>query len=189
VTVESTTDSEALFRRYAPFVASFLHRLGAPATDIDDLVQDVFLTVVKKGGYRPGAASVTTFLARIALEARLGKRRRDSRFRAATSSDAARALVGTQHPDPSQALAAKQVARRLELALAALDEGHRAVFLLFEVHGESCESIAAGLEVKLGTVYSRLHAARRAFRAAAAKSVSDGDGESERVPLRGRQIA
>jgi RNA polymerase sigma-70 factor (ECF subfamily) len=50
-----------------------------------------------------------------------------------------------------------------------MDAGHRAVFILFELEGESCESIAAGLEVPIGTVYSRLHAARRAFREHAAR--------------------
>ena len=190
MTVHAATDSEALFRRYAPFVASFLHRLGTKPEEIDDLVQDVFLTVLKKGGYRPGAASTTTFLARIALEARLGKRRKDSRWLAARSSDAASAMVGNHFTDPGQALAAKQAARRLELALRSMDADHRAVFILFELHGESCESIAAGLEIKLGTVYSRLHAARRAFRAAAARAIADDGKDDEGVGVfRGRRTA
>jgi RNA polymerase sigma-70 factor (ECF subfamily) len=179
------TNSKALFRRYAVFVASFLHRLGARPDEIDDLVQDVFLTVHRKGGYRPGAASATTFLARIALEARHGKRRKDSRWRAARSSDAASAIVASHAIDPGQALVAKRAAQRLDSALTSMDPDHRAVFILFELHGESCESIAAGLDLKLGTVYSRLHAARRAFRAAAAKGTPEDGKEDEGVPVFG----
>ena len=37
------------------------------------------------------------------------------------------------------------------------------------LEGESCEAIAAGLAVPVGTVYSRLHAARATFRAAFAE--------------------
>jgi RNA polymerase sigma-70 factor (ECF subfamily) len=51
-----------------------------------------------------------------------------------------------------------------------MDPPHRACFILFELEGESCESIAAGLNVPVGTVHSRLHAARRAFRKSAARS-------------------
>jgi RNA polymerase sigma-70 factor (ECF subfamily) len=53
-------DSETLFKRYAGFVATFLFRHGARGADLDDLVQDVFLTAHRRGGYRPGAASATT---------------------------------------------------------------------------------------------------------------------------------
>ena len=165
-----SADSEALFRAYASFVASFLYRLGARDGELEDLVQDVFLTAHRKGGYRPGAASPTTFLARLALEARLARRRRESRWRAAKQDDAALATVGAEPSDPSRALAEKQVALRLQAALDSIEPGARAVFVLFELDGETCESIAAGLNLKLGTVYSRLHAARRAFRIAVSKS-------------------
>jgi RNA polymerase sigma-70 factor, ECF subfamily len=59
--------------------------------------------------------------------------------------------------------------RRLQTAFDGIEPGRRAVFVLFELEGESCESIAAGLELKLGTVYSRLHAARKEFRASLAQ--------------------
>jgi RNA polymerase sigma-70 factor (ECF subfamily) len=63
-----------------------------------------------------------------------------------------------------QALSEQEAAQQLEQILARMDPGARAVFVLFELEGESCESIAAGLDVKLGTVYSRLRTARKSFR-------------------------
>lgn len=173
---EGPTDSETLFKRHARFVASFLYRLGARGPDIDDAVQEVFLAAHRKGGYRPGVASPTTFLARLALEANLSRRRRQGRWESARSDEAARAALGRPPSDPAQAMVAKDAARRLQAALDAMDPPHRAVFILFELEGESCESIAAGLNVPVGTVHSRLHAARRAFRKSAARSELRDEG-------------
>jgi RNA polymerase sigma-70 factor, ECF subfamily len=179
-------DSETLFKLYASFVASFLYRQGARGPDLDDLVQDVFLTAHRRGGYRPGPASPTTFLAHIALEANLKRRRGDGRWRTSHSDEATGAIVGRAPTDPAQALATKDAARRLQTMLDSMDPPHRAVFILFELEGESCESIAAGLRLPIGTVYSRLHGARRAFRERAARSERrEQRGEpDERAPMR-----
>jgi len=181
VAAEAAIDSETLFRQYAKFVASFFFRLGARQADLDDLVQEVFLTAHRLGGYRPGAASPTTFLARLALAARLSSRRRNTRWMAAQSGETALAIVATGPEDPARALAMKRAAGRLQQALDAIEPSQRAVFILFELHGESCESIAAGLSIKLGTVYSRLHAARKTFARNVAESQhridSDDGGE------------
>jgi len=168
-------DSETLFKRHAAFVASFLYRLGARESEIDDLVQDVFLSAHRKGGYAPGPASPTTFLARLALEARLAKRRNESRWRRNQREDVALATVGTRPQDPSGAFAEKLATMKLQRALEAIEPGRRAVFVLFELVGESCESIAAGLGLRVGTVHSRLHAARKAFRAHVARTQDKDD--------------
>ena len=163
-------DSDSLFRLYASFVASFLYRQGARGADIDDMIQEVFLTAHRRGGYRPGVASPTTFLAHIALEANLKRRRGDGRWQRSRSDEATVATQGAGPSDPAQARAAREAARRLQSALDSMDPGHRAVFILFELEGESCDSIAAGLELPVGTVHSRLHTARKAFRESVARS-------------------
>jgi RNA polymerase sigma-70 factor (ECF subfamily) len=144
--------------------------MGARPTEIDDMVQDVFLAAHRKGGYRAGPASPTTFLAQLALEANLAGRRRYRRWQSAHSDDAARAALGVSPLQPDAALAAARAARRLDEALASMDEDRRAVFVLFELQGESCDAIAAGLGLPVGTVYSRLHAARRTFRESVTRS-------------------
>jgi RNA polymerase sigma-70 factor, ECF subfamily len=167
-------DSATLFRRHASFVASFLYRQGARPPDLEDLVQEVFLAAHRKGGYRPGLASATTFLAQLALEAELQHRRRASR-----KPGASRALevasISEPPADPAQALTAKDVARKLQTALDAIPPEQRAVFVLYELEGESCESIANGLGLPLGTVHSRLHTARKAFAAHVARLEGLGD--------------
>jgi RNA polymerase sigma-70 factor (ECF subfamily) len=44
-----------------------------------------------------------------------------------------------------------------------MDLDKRAIFVMFELDELSCEAIAEMLSIPLGTVYSRLHAARKAF--------------------------
>jgi RNA polymerase sigma-70 factor (ECF subfamily) len=163
-------DSEVLFRSYAQFVASFLHRLGVRAADIEDAVQEVFLAAHRKGGYRPGTASPTTFLARLALDARRATVRRNLRFWKAHREPAA----ATEETTPEYALSLRQTAERLQAALEELEPELRAIFLLFELEGESCQAIAEAFDLKLGTVYSRLHHARSKFEAYVARAERHG---------------
>ena len=52
-----------------------------------------------------------------------------------------------------------------EEILDAMDDEHRAVFVLYELDGTPCAEIASALGVPVGTVHSRLHEARKKFRA------------------------
>ena len=169
IAASDSIGTEALFRAHAGFVASFVFRLGARGAQVDDLVQDVFLLAHGRGGYRPGAASPTTFLARLAYEAVHGMRRRDRRFALAHTEPLAATAIGSAHESPSDALMLQRAARDLQTALEAIEPERRAVFILFELHGESCDAIASAFDVKVGTVYSRLHAARGEFRSCLAR--------------------
>lgn len=162
-------DSAALFRDYSQFVASFLYRLGVRRADLEDMVQDVFMTAHRKGGYRPGVASPTTFLARLALEARCSTLRQNNRFRRAHEDLAAHAMIGAHPSTPEHAVTVQQAMQDLQDALETMTPQTRAIFVLFELEGESCEAIAAAFGMKLGTVYSRLHSARAMFQAQIAR--------------------
>jgi RNA polymerase sigma-70 factor (ECF subfamily) len=50
-------------------------------------------------------------------------------------------------------------------ALSRLTEDHREIVVLRDFHGLSYEEIAHALDIKIGTVMSRLHQARRQLRA------------------------
>lgn len=144
-------------------MARFLLRFGVPRADLEDLVQEVFLVVHRLGGYEPGPALPTSFLASIAYRAAVTHRRK-RRTRAFVQPDA-QATDGAQSPrDPARHLEARESLERVARALDALDPGLRLAFVLFELEGEPCGSIAAALGIPVGTVYSRLHAARREFR-------------------------
>jgi RNA polymerase sigma-70 factor (ECF subfamily) len=63
--------------------------------------------------------------------------------------------------DPDRLLAARDELARVERAFAQLSDAKRSVLLMAEVEGMSCEEIAAALEIPVGTVWTRLHHARR----------------------------
>lgn len=168
---EHIVDAGTLFRLHAAFVAGFLVRLGVDRAELDDIVQEVFMIAHRRGGYRPGPARPTTWLADIALRVLSNRRRSQRRARVhadATAIDAA----ADQVPSLQKQSEGRESLRRVQAALDKLDDDKRAVFVLFEIEGETCESIAAGLQVPIGTVYSRLHAARAQFTKAHARLVA-----------------
>lgn len=158
---EGAHDVRTLFRAHASFVASFLRRLGTPSADIDDLVQEVFLVAHRKGGYRPGSGRPRTWLGAIALRVASTHKRTLRRRREEMDEDALSRVAAFD--DVAGALEARRSLVRVQRALDTLELEQCAAFVLFEFEGESCESIAVALDVPVGTVYSRLHHARRRF--------------------------
>jgi len=158
---------DELFRAHAPFVAGFLRRLGAPAAELDDMVQDVFMVAHRKGGYVPGAGQPRTWLAAIALRIALAGRRarsaRNARNYSEPGGSASMDLARDNASDPAEQFEARRAIDRVQSALDTLPLEQRATFVLYELEGESCASIAAQWDVPLGTVYSRLHNARERF--------------------------
>lgn len=150
-----------LFRDHAAFVARFLARLGVPRDDVEDLVQEVFLTAHRRGGFVPGLARPTTWLAEIAL--RVASTQRRSRRRKPVHASDGLDHAAARDGDPVERAVAREALARVERALAGMDLDRRAVFVLFEIEGQGCDVIAAGLGIPVGTVYSRLHAARKEF--------------------------
>jgi len=150
----------ALFRDHAQFVATFLRRLGTPRHEIDDLVQEVFVVAHRKGGYVRGPAQPRSWLGAIAVHvAQAGHRTR----RRSEAPDSRAIDHLSTSDDTGERIDSRRSIARVERALAALPLEQRAAFILFEIEGESCESIAATWNIPVGTVYSRLHHARRKF--------------------------
>lgn len=162
---------EQLFRDHAGFVAGFLHRLGVPAADIDDLVQEVFVVAHQKRGYAPGPASPRSWLGAITVRVAANARRARTRGREQYDEVALQSAV-SQQTSPEEAVAIRDAMWRVQRALDALDFEHRATFILYEIEGISCQEIAASFDIPVGTVYSRLHTARQRFLREHAKLVT-----------------
>jgi RNA polymerase sigma-70 factor (ECF subfamily) len=62
---------------------------------------------------------------------------------------------------PEEEVSARQARARLEALLDQMEIGRRAVLVMFEIDRMSCDEIAGAIGVPIGTVYSRLHAARK----------------------------
>jgi RNA polymerase sigma-70 factor (ECF subfamily) len=168
VAASENVDTSTLFRRHAQFVAGFLSRLGVEAADVKDVVQEVFVIVHEKGGYRAGPARPTTWLAEIGIRvAAAYRRKRAKRERPAPAKSS---LDGSAFASMDEA----QMFARVERALTELPENDRVVFVLFELEGEPCGSIAAALGVSVNTIYGRLHAARTSFKSSLEAQAGEG---------------
>jgi RNA polymerase sigma factor (sigma-70 family) len=152
-----------LYDRHQQAVRRFVARASSNAEDVDDLVHASFLAAAKSAERYDGRASSRPWL--IGIAAQLLRRRRQgfSRWLGVLSS-----LSGFQATvvDPRPALQARS---EVERALCSISEPKRIAFLMAEVEGLTCPEIAAALGVPIGTVWTRLHAARRELRAALAE--------------------
>ena len=164
-----TSAQRQLFENHADFVRRLVIRLGTPAADSDDLVQETFVIAFRKwNDFDPqafvprgeGASAERTWLYAIAVRVAASARRR-ARLR--------QFLGLEQVPEPAnpvspvtlleRADARRQVHRLLE----GIGERKRTVFVLFELEGLSGREIAAVVGCPVKTVWTRLFHARREF--------------------------
>lgn len=150
-------------------------RLLGETEEARDVAQEVFLQVFRTLGRFEGRSTLKTWIYRIVVNQcrnrqRWWRRRRKDRscpIDALTPADEARlAKAGTRMEGPDERLERRERARAVQSALARLSFEHRAVLLLREVEGLSCEEIAGTLSLPEGTVKSRLSRAREALRRA-----------------------
>jgi RNA polymerase sigma-70 factor (ECF subfamily) len=64
---------------------------------------------------------------------------------------------------PRERAETREQLKRVRRALRTIPGAKRAVFVMFEIEGRTCEEIAVALRIPVGTVYSRLHSARMHF--------------------------
>jgi RNA polymerase sigma-70 factor (ECF subfamily) len=157
-----------LYDRHQAALRSFIGRATGDAHDVDDLVHATFLAAAQSAERYDGRASCRPWLIGIAAQLLRRRHRAVGRFVAVLT-----ALRSTLQPasDPRPVLQARS---DIERALAELSEPKRITLLMAEVEGLSCDEIARALDIPVGTVWTRLHAARRELR----NSV-DGEGASE----------
>jgi len=150
-----------LFERYHVALFEFLSRVTGNRTAAEDLVQDIFVRILKyRATYRDGG-SFETWLYRIARNARADY------FRQRPSAEplGSEALEQLEPaPGPARQLEAGREEARLRRALLLLREDKREVLVLARYRGMKHEQIADLLGVEIGTVKVRIHRAMRELR-------------------------
>jgi RNA polymerase sigma-70 factor (ECF subfamily) len=157
-------------------------RLLGDAEEARDVAQDVFLQVYRTLGRFEGRSSLKTWIYRIVVNQchnrrRFWRRRRQQQCRSIdelTPQEEAR--VSATEPSPYDAVRCRERARKVQAALLDISFEHRAVLLLREVEGLSCEAIGAALGLPEGTVKSRLARGREALRRRLAPDLA-GEGD------------
>ena len=149
-------------RDHGARVYRLAYRLTGNRHDAEDLTQEVFVRVFRSlERYTPG--TFEGWLHRITTNLFLDMVRRRARIRMeALPEDYDR--VPAADPDPEQIYHDARLDADLQAALESLPPEFRAAVVLCDIEGLSYEEIAATLDVKLGTVRSRIHRGRQAIR-------------------------
>jgi RNA polymerase sigma-70 factor (ECF subfamily) len=158
---------ETVYDTYFPYVWRSVQRLGVPSSQVDDVVQEIFLVVHRRLGDFEARSTLRTWLYGIALRvARVHRARYRRAEGAAIDLEQVRAPEGTQ---PDERAANAEAVALVHAVLDELDDDQREVFVLAELEQLSVPEIARALDVKLNTVYSRLRLGRAAFAEGAAR--------------------
>jgi RNA polymerase sigma-70 factor (ECF subfamily) len=178
---------------YRALVERYQGRLFATALDIvktredaEDVVQETFVKAFLSLAQFKGQSSFYTWLYRICFNMAIDIRRKAGRrggthlefkehlgVNKSAVDDGARDTGGPgigNHPQrvegPHEALARKELGRKIQDVLSKLSEEHRAVIMLREIDGLDYEEIAKAIGAPKGTVMSRLFYARKALQKA-----------------------
>lgn len=159
---------DVLLTRHQTAVFHFIRRLTGNASQAEDLTQECFLRVWRaRGSYLPTAMFRTwifTIARRLALDAAKSRRveilfLEEEPFPAASNS--------AGESDPHHMAERRELACILDAALDRLSPDLLEVILLRDVEQMSYDQIASIVGCPLGTVKSRLNAARTQLRSAA----------------------
>lgn len=153
-----------VFEEHHQHVRRTLRRFGVGHADLEDLTNEVFVTLYRRRGDYDPARPLRPWLHGIALRAAMAHRRL-ARWGAE--------VLGYEDDDvpdaallPDQSLALHQDHALAMEALSSLALDRRVVFVMHAIDGAAMPEIAHTLQIPLNTAYSRLRLAREDFTAA-----------------------
>lgn len=153
----------ALYRRHQASIHRFICRLvGSRSPEIEDLVQLVFIGAWQSAPRFRQQASVRAWLfgiaSNVARKHHRGEQRRQNAF-----LRLAQRVVRTA-PPPEDAVVRQQLMDRLAAGLQLLPHDLRVAYVLCEIEEVPGVEAARALGVRPGTMWRRLHDARRRLR-------------------------
>jgi RNA polymerase sigma factor (sigma-70 family) len=147
---------EEIVRMHSAKVYRLAYRLTGNQHDAEDLTQDVFVRVFRRlSTYTPG--TFDGWLHRITTNLFLDQVRRNERARlAAVPSE----WPARREPAPADVVDGHALPCDVQAALDTLPAAFRVAVVLCDIEGLTHQEIATTLNIKLGTVRSRLHRGR-----------------------------
>jgi RNA polymerase sigma-70 factor (ECF subfamily) len=162
--------------------------------DVEDVMQEVLVQVVRKLDTFRGEADLTTWLHRITVNAALAYRRKQATRRAREVGTSLRDMedrgrpapfASPRQPGPDQPLLGRELRESIEEALRKLPDVYRELVVLSDIEGMPDAKIANLLGLSVSAVKGRLHRARRLLRDA----LSPHFEEAHRQGDAGRPVA
>ncbi|HLS91953.1 MAG TPA: sigma-70 family RNA polymerase sigma factor [Microbacterium sp.] len=148
-----------LVRRYTPMMRAYVRRILPGTADVDDVVQDAFITAWEKLPGLDELAKVKSWLMRIT------SRKAVDRIRASRPSDDIDAVEpeAPSNATPPRVVEARVGVAELSRALGELPDDQRRCWVLREYGGYSYEEIADELDLPTSTVRGLLARARKSI--------------------------
>jgi RNA polymerase sigma-70 factor, ECF subfamily len=160
-----------VFDEHARYVIRTLRHLGIREADVEDVAQEVFVTVHRKLPEFEGRAKLRTWLYAICLRVASDHRRRAYVVRERSTSSPPVDDGQRSGHEPDAHFESRSTVLQL---LSVLDDDKREVLVLYEIEGLTMREVADVVGCPLQTAYSRLHAARELLRAAWQRAEKDG---------------
>jgi RNA polymerase sigma-70 factor, ECF subfamily len=144
------------YQRELNYLIGSLRRLGVPSRDLEDVLHEVFLVMLKRWDDYDFNRPLRPWLFGIAFRVASEHRRRAPRELPSEDRDAE-----YEGSAPDEVLELSEARRLLMRALAAVPLDRRAVLVMHEVDEVPMRQIADQLGIPLFTAYSRLRKARK----------------------------
>ncbi len=147
------------------------------SAEADEVTQDTFLAALRMLESYRGDSTFSTWLYRITVNislTRLRKRQARERIRHALQSIFRFADAGATHPE--EIVIQREANSAVWEAVSVLSEKHRLPIILYYYENLPVSEIAAILNLREGTVLSRLYTARERLRAILGTAAVDGSG-------------
>ena len=150
---------EEVVEAHSAKVYRLAYRLTGNRQDAEDLTQEVFVRVFRSlANFQPG--TLDGWLHRITTNLFLDQARRRSRIRFDGMTEETQSRLPSNGPGPERSFEFNNLDVDIARALEELPPDFRAAVVLCDLEGLSYDEVARVLDVKLGTVRSRIHRGR-----------------------------
>lgn len=177
---------EEIVKRYSNKVYNLAYHLTRDSAAAEEIMQDVFLTVISKIGTLTNVEYFSTWLYRVTTNASYGFLRKERKFSEQTpveniDQELQQSYDWSDLPD--DVLLSEESKEVLRKSIDALPEAMRTVVIMKDMEGFKNEEIAEALGMSVPAVKSRLHRGRLMLRDLLAgyfsKKYTDKSGENE----------
>lgn len=168
--------------RYKDSLVNYLTHLVRSRDRAEEVAQDAFVRLYRNAHKYRQQERLGPYLFRIATNLVVSEIRRERRW--SLLLPRLHASTRTSEPAPDTNLFTSEIQRQVAAAIERLPVNYRAPLVLFEIEEWSYEEIARALDVRVGTVKSRISRARDLLRRHLAPWWIGGDNDERHTTRR-----